>query len=684
MRQRYYVRGMDCAHETAMLRKELEGRTGVEQLSFDVTRQAMTIVGPIGRGEVESAVARTGMKAEPFDGHKEEDRKLLALSTAISGLALLAGLLAGAVDQPRLPFLLVSIAAGIWHVLPRAFGAARRLSPDMHLLMTIAIVGAMGIGEWVEAASVAFLYSLSLALEAWSVGRARRAVEKLLELAPATARLADSGSEVPAADVKPGTRILVKPGERLPLDGVVVDGRSGVDQSPITGESMPVEKQEGAAVFAGSINGGGALVVETTKPAGETTVAHMVRLVETAGEKRSRAERWVDRFARVYTPVIMGMALLVCVVPPLLLGGAWGDWFYRALVLLVIACPCALVISTPVSIVAALASAARHGVLIKGGEHIETPARLQIVALDKTGTITRGEPRVSRVVALNGHTEEEVLSRAAAIEARSEHPIARAILDAAPDDLPEASDVVATPGKGVAGRVNSTRYWVGSHRWLDELRDEEQRVHDLADELAGPGRSVLFVGSEKHVCGFIAVSDEIRPDAPGQIGALKAAGIERVVMLTGDNLPTAQKIAELTGIDEVHAELLPEQKVGMVETLAASGTIAMVGDGINDAPAMARADLAIAMGAAGTDVAIETADVALMTDDLSKITWLIGHSRRTRRIIRQNIAAALLVKAVFFVLTMAGPASLWAAIAADMGVSLAVVANALRLLRPHD
>ena len=681
MRRRYYVRGMDCAHETALLRKELEGRAGVDELSFDVTRQAMTVIGPIPRGDVESAVARTGMKAEPFEGHKEEDRRILALSTAISGMALAAGLMAGVVDRPRLPFLLLSIAAGIWHVLPRAFGAARRFSPDMHLLMAIAIAGAMGIGEWVEAASVAFLYSLSLALEAWSVGRARRAVEKLLELAPATARLADSGSEVAAADVEPGTRILVKPGERLPLDGVVTNGMSGVDESPITGESMPVDKQEGAAVFAGSINGGGALTVETTKAAGETTVAHMVRLVETAGEKRSRAERWVDRFARVYTPAVMGLALLVGILPPLLLGGAWDEWFYRALVLLVIACPCALVISTPVAIVAALAAAARHGVLIKGGEHLETPARISIVALDKTGTITRGQPRVFEVVALDGHTEEEVLTRAAAIEARSEHPIARAILAAAPDDPPEARDVVAIPGKGVEGRVNSKRYWVGSHRWLDELRDEEQRVHERAEELAGPGRSVLFVGSERHVCGFIAVADEIRPDAREQVAALKAAGVERVVMLTGDNRPTAQRIAELTGIDEVHAELLPEQKVGMVETLSASGAIAMVGDGINDAPAMARADLGIAMGAAGADVAIEAADVALMTDDLSKIAWLIGHSRRTRRVIRQNIGAALLVKAAFVVLTMAGPASLWAAIAADMGVSLAVVANALRLLR---
>jgi Cd2+/Zn2+-exporting ATPase len=683
MRQAFLVRGMDCAHETALLRRELEGADGVDDLGFDVTRGKMTVVGPIASAEVVAAVARAGLRAEPWTGDRgREDKSVLTLSTALSGVATLAGVAAGAFGGPRAPFLALAVAAGLWHVLPSAWRALRQLRPDMHLLMCVAVAGAIGLSEWVEAATVAFLYSLSLALESWSVGRARRAVEKLLELAPATATLVDGEREVPAGEVAPGTRVLVRPGARVALDGAIVEGSSSLDESALTGESLPRAKEPGDPVYAGSINGEGSLVVETTRFADDSTVAHMVRLVEAAGEKRSRSERWVERFARVYTPAVMAAALLVLVVPPLLFGGAWGAWFYRALVLLVIACPCALVISTPVSIVAALTAAARHGVLVKGGEHMETPARLATVALDKTGTLTRGEPRVVEVVALNGHTEQEVLTRAAALEARSHHPIALAVLEAAQerDGLPAAEEVRTIPGKGVEGVVAGKRYWVGSHRWLDELREEDERVRARLEALAGPGRSVLFVGSERHVCGLIAVADEMRADAREQVAALRAAGIARVVMLTGDNAPTAERIAGLAGIDEAHAELLPDQKVAAVAGLCAEGPTAMVGDGINDAPAMARADLGIAMGA-GADIALEAADIALMRDDLSRLPWLVGHSKRTLAIIRQNVAASLAVKAAFVLLTLAGPASLWAAIAADMGVSLAVVFNALRLLR---
>ncbi|MHC4161896.1 MAG: heavy metal translocating P-type ATPase, partial [Planctomycetota bacterium] len=416
------------------------------------------------------------------------------------------------------------------------------------------------------------------------------------------------------------------------------------------------------------------------------TVAHMVRLVELAGEKRSKHERWVERFARLYTPAVMALAVLVLVAPPLLFGLAWDESFYRALVLLVIACPCALVISTPVSIVAGLTSAARHGALVKGGNHLETPARLGAIALDKTGTLTLGRPQVVEVVAYNDHSEEEVLARAAALDARSAHPIARAIVAAARargvEPLP-AQGVTARPGKGAEGIVDGRPFWVGSHRFLDELRGpEHDAVCARMEELAGPGRSVLFVGHEGHVCGLLAVADAIRPDAAEQIAALKREGVKPVVMLTGDNRPTAEAIGRAVGVDEVHAELLPAQKLTAIEKLKERhGTVAMVGDGINDAPAMARSDLGIAMGAAGSDAAIETADIALMADDLSRLPWLVRHSRRTLAIIRQNVAAALLVKAAFVVLTFAGGASLWAAITADMGVSLAVVFNALRLLR---
>ena len=684
-RQIFRVRGMDCASESAQLRRELEKLPGVDSLGFDPARGRMVVTGAVAREEVAAAVARTGMRAESWtDG--EESRRVLTVTTVLAGAAVLAGLAADLAGGTAWPFLLLAVGAGIWHVVPRALGAALHLRPDMHLLMCVAIAGAMGIGEWIEAASVAFLYSLSLALEAWSVGRARRAVQELLALTPATATLLDGERAVPAEEVAPGSRILVRPGERVPLDGVVRDGESGVDQSPLTGESLPVGKRVGDEVYAGSINGDGALVVETTKAADETTVAHMVRLVELAGEKRSAHERWVERFARIYTPAVMALALLVLVAPPLVTGMAWDESFYRALVLLVIACPCALVISTPVSIVAGLTSAARHGVLVKGGNHLETPARLGAIAFDKTGTLTHGRPEVVEVIAYGDHDEEEVLARAAALEARSAHPIARAIVAAARQRGVEpapAQNVSALHGKGAEGLVDGRRFWVGSHRFLDELRGpEHDAVCARMEELASPGRSVLFVGHEGHVCGLLAVADAIRPDARDQIAALKREGVAPIVMLTGDNRPTADAIGRAVGVDEVHAELLPAQKLTAIEDLGERhGTVAMVGDGINDAPAMARSDLGIAMGAAGSDAAIETADIALMTDDLSRLPWLVRHSRRTLAIIRQNVAAALLVKAAFVVLTFLGGASLWAAIAADMGVSLAVVANALRLLR---
>ena len=673
---------MDCASESVLIRRELEGAEGVESLAFDHARGRMVVVGPIGRDAVEAAVARTGLEAEAWTD-KRESRTLLSATTALSGAALLGGLASGLAGGVTVPFHAVAIGAGVWHVLPRALNALRHLRPDMHLLMCIAIAGAIGLGDWTEGASVAFLYSLSLALEAWSVGRARNAVEKLLQLTPATATLVD-GATKPADQVAVGTRIVVKPGERVPLDGVVAEGESEVDQSPLTGESLPVGKAPGDELFAGTINGSGALVVETTKMAGETTVAHMVRLVEMAGERRSASERWVERFARIYTPAVMALAALVLVVPPLLFAGDWGEWFYKSLVLLVIACPCALVISTPVSIVAGLASAARHGVLVKGGDHLETPARLDVIAFDKTGTLTEGRPRLMTVEAFDGHDDTDVLARAAAVEAHADHPIARAITVAAAErgiEVPAAANLRNHPGKGAEGVIDGKSYWVGSHRFLDELRGaEHDRVCARMEELAGPGHSVLFVGNERHICGILSVADEIRPGAAEQVAALKEAGIGRVVMLTGDNRPTAEAIGKRTGVDEVFAELLPEQKVDAIAGFKPA-CVAMVGDGINDAPAMARADLGIAMATRGTDIAIETADIALMTDDLSRLAWLVRHSRRTLAIIRQNAAAAILIKLVFVILTFLGFASLWTAIAADMGVSLAVTFNALRLLR---
>lgn len=715
----FKIRGMDCAEEIAILKREVGPLAGGEdRLGFDLLKAKMTVLSPtsgLSEQEVVQAVERTGMGAQVWREGSEEvekegiwQRRGRTVLAAVSGLATLAGfathaMLAGEISgalgsegmgvaEAGVPwaaraFYLLAILAGVWTVAPKAWFAVRRLRPDMNLLMTIAVLGAVAIGEWFEGATVAFLFAVSLALESWSVGRARRAVAALLDLSPATARLLRPDGreeEVPAGQVDVGARFVVRPGERLPLDGRVAGGTSEVNQAPITGESVPVPKTAGDEVFAGTINGDGALEVESTKRAEDTTLAHIIRMVEEAQSRKAPSEQWVERFARLYTPVVMGLALMVLLVPPLVFGGAWSDWVYRALVLLVIACPCALVISTPVSIVAALTAAARNGVLVKGGLFIEAPARLRAVALDKTGTLTWGRPSVVEVIPLAGHAEHELLERVGSLEARSEHPLARAILAYAKDRgiaIRPAEDFQILQGRGAKGRFEGREYWLGSHRYLEERGQETPEIHQQLESMSQAGRTAVVVGTGDHVCGLIAVADAVREESRGTVQALREAGIETVVMLTGDNRGTAEAIGKETGIDEVQAELLPAEKVAAIDQLVARyGQVAMIGDGVNDAPAMARATLSVAMGAAGSDAAIETADVALMSDDLSKLPWLIRHSRRTLRVIRQNIAFSLAVKLVFVILTFAGHASLWAAIAADMGASLLVVFNGLRLL----
>jgi len=703
---RFKIRGMDCAEEIATLKRELGPLVGGEELlAFDLLKARMTVqAAPAGITErqVIQAVERTGMRAEVWrEGAEEVEtegvwrRRGRTILSAVSGLALLAGFAAqglrpaNAVPPAARAFYLIAILAGVWTVAPKAWFALRRLRPDMNLLMTIAVLGAVAIGEWFEGASVAFLFAVSLALESWSVGRARRAVAALMDLSPKMARLLRAGGheeEVPAGQVPVGAHFVVRPGERVPLDGRVANGTSDVNQAPITGESVPVPKAAGGEVFAGTINGDGALEVESTKPAEETTLAHIIRMVEEAQSRKAPSEQWVERFARIYTPVVMGLALAAFVVPPLVWHAwdLWQIWAYRALVLLVIACPCALVISTPVSIVAALTAAARRGVLIKGGLFVEAPARLRAVALDKTGTLTWGRPAVVEVVPLAGHDERELLERVGALEARSEHPLARAILAYAKDRgaaIRPAEDFQILQGKGARGRFDGREYWLGSHRYLEQRGQETAEIHRRLEAMSEAGRTAVVVGTADHVCGLIAVADEVRAESRAAVQALRDAGIRSIVMLTGDNRGTAEAIARETGVDEIRAELLPAEKVAAVEQLVARhGQVAMIGDGVNDAPAMARATLAVAMGVAGSDAAVETADVALMSDDLSKLPWLIRHSRRTLGVIRQNVAFSLAVKAVFVVLALAGHASLWAAIAADMGASLLVIFNGLRLL----
>jgi Cd2+/Zn2+-exporting ATPase len=715
----FRIEGMDCAEEVTILRREIGPLVGGEErLSFDILNGRMTIAMPEGSPLQETvvveAVRRTGMTAVTLAGERKTEqgdpnrhRKQLQILALVSGVLTTTGFVVdafrgrgisaalgsehdlGDTGVPPLAKMLYSAAilAGVWTFIPKAISSAKRLRPDMNLLMVVAVCGAIYLGDWLEAAMVAFLFTLSLALESWSVGRARRAVAALLNLTPPTVSVLNGeGAEksVAAADVALGTRFIVRPGQRIPLDGKIRSGTSEINQAPLTGESVPVPKTVGDDVYAGTVNGDATLEVESTKAADQTAVANIIRLVGEAQAKRAPSEQWVDSFSRYYTPLVMAAALAVYVVG----GGVTGDfsgWLYRALVLLVIACPCALVISTPVSIVAALAGATRRGILIKGGPYVEAPARLRAIAFDKTGTLTVGRPAVLQVVPFQDHDERALLERAAALEARSTHPLAVAVTKYAEQQgitVRPAEKLQVIAGKGATGDYDGRSFWIGSHRYLEERKQETDDVHQQITRLSEAGHSVVVVGNDQHVCGFLVLADAVRPTAIATIKSLRDAGIEHLIMLSGDNQATAERIAKEVGIDEVRAELLPADKVAAIDDLVKRyGSVAMVGDGINDAPALAKATIGIAMGGIGSDAAIETADIALMGDDIGQLPWLIGHSRRALSIIKQNISFSLAVKAVFVALTIWGHASLWAAIAADTGASLLVIINGLRLLR---
>ena len=718
-KQDFVVTGLDCAEEVSLLKGTVGKLAGVHELDFRLLDAVMTVSfdpETVGSTQIIAAVDQAGLKVKSDEDDDEDGfwaRQGRRVMCSLSGILVLLGFLSHAlmhqsltdafvggegVDGHVFPLLsrllyLAAVISGSWFVLPKAVGAVRRRRADMNLLMSIAVIGALIIGEWFEAAAVAFLFSFSLLLESWSVERARRSIRSLMDLTPATARyLCPHDGDImekPVAEVPLGATVLVRPGEKFPLDGTLTKGRTEVNQAPVTGESTPVVKDPGDEVFAGTVNGSGAVEFTATKPASDTTVARIIRMVEDARSRRAPSEQWVEKFARYYTPAMINFALLVALVPPLFLGGVWSVWFYEALVILVIACPCALVISTPVSIVSALSASAHNGVLIKGGAYLEGAARIKAMALDKTGTITSGRPEVQEIVPLNGHTEQEVLSLATAMEIHSDHPLAQAILRRADEsgagDVTPAEQFEVLEGRGATAVLAGHRFWLGSHRMLREKGQETPKIHTRLEAMENAGHSVVALGNEEHVYGLISVADEMRPEAPAVIADLKRAGVTVVAMLTGDNQGTAEAVAGRSGISRIHAELLPEDKLRIVqEMVARHGQVAMVGDGINDAPALAAANLGIAMGAAGTDTAIETADIALMSDDLTRLPWLIRHAQRALRIIRQNIIFALGLKLLFMGLALAGIATLWMAVAADMGASLLVIANSLRLLRDAD
>ncbi len=692
MRLEFKVIGLDCAEEVAILKKALAKQEGITDLNFDVLNAKMIVTCEnVGADQIIQWTLDGGLKAVLWKEREKLEEAMFwsrykrFFTTIISGTFLVFAVYFHLKENPvadRLYFM--AMAFGAYFVIPKAYIALKNFQPDMNFLMLIAMAGAIAINEWFEGATVAFLFSVAILLEHWSVERARKAVSALIDLSPTIAHVIDKG-DTTVEEVQVGDRILVRPGEKVPLDGVIKEGATSINQSPITGESIPIQKKEGDEVFAGTLNEDGAFECQVTKGANDTTLARIIHLVEEAQSKRASSQQWVEKFAKTYTPIMIGIAILVAIVPPLLFGSGWDIWFYRALVILVIACPCALVISTPVSIVSGMTAAARKGVLIKGGMFLEMPSKLRALALDKTGTLTYGRPEVHRVIPLNGHTEEELLVRAAALEAPSEHPIAQAILNYAKKknvQVKRAEDFQITQGKGAEGTFEGTRYWIGSHRFMHEMKQETPEIHEMALELEDAGHSIIAIGNERHICGLISVADEPRAQVRQVIQQVKEAGVEKIVMLTGDNKPAAEAIAQLTGVDEVQSELLPEDKVESVEHLKKKWeTVAMIGDGINDAPAMAAASFGISMGSMGTDAAIETSDIVLMSDDLSRVPWLIHHSRRSVRTIQQNIIFALAMKSIFLVLAIVGLASLWMAIAADTGAALVVVFNGLRLLR---
>jgi Cd2+/Zn2+-exporting ATPase len=697
------VAGVDCAEEVSLIQRALKPLRGVRDvrvnimsgkaiIAHDETITPDVLIKVIGEAGVKAI--REGEKA----GDKAQQRqKQRLLSVSISGVLTVLCLLAHwahfAPESVTIALFLATIISGGWFIAPKAVAAARRLSPDVNLLMAIAVVGAAGIGEWSEGAAMAFLFALSELLESFSVARARRAIQSLLKLAPQTALRNDGDRfvEVPVEKVHVGGIIAVKSGARVPLDGAIVNGDSSIDQAPITGESMPVEKKQGDQVFAGTINGEGSLEVRVTKNYSDTTLSKIIHLVEEAQSQKASSQRFVDVFAKYYTPSVMALAFLVFLLPPMILGAAWGVWFYRALVLLVIACPCALVISTPVSIVSGLTAMARRGVLIKGGAFLEAVGKLKALAVDKTGTITEGRPRVTRVVSIDSTDEAEIVWIAAAIDTHSDHPLAQAVVEYAEErgvNFPRSENYQAHTGRGAEAEVGGHHYFVGNHRFAHELAVCSDAIENVLADIEEQGQSVVVVGHKPHadcagqVLGIVAVGDTMRPNAPDAIRSLHATGVQKVVMLSGDNQRTVNAIARQAGVDEAYGDLLPDQKIEHVrKLLAAYIHVGMIGDGVNDAPAMAAATIGIAMGAAGTDTAIETADIALMKDDLSKVAEAVHLGRQTLRIIQTNIIFALAVKALFLALALFGYTSLWLAILADTGATLLVILNALRVLR---
>lgn len=696
----FRIDNMCCPTEEALIRGRLEMMPQIERLEFNLMQQRLTVWHDGSKRPIEEALKSLGMQTvaiggESKQGDEAEKQRAPHLQSLKLALGLVAAIGAEALawstgQENSVAVILLSLAAiGIsgLGVYKKGWIALRNRNLNINALMSIAVTGAVLIGQWPEAAMVMVLFAIAELIEARSLDRARNAIQGLMELAPDTVnvRLDDGSWAVrDAGNVAIASIVRVKPGGRIALDGEVTGGQSTVNQAAITGESMPVAKGVGDKVFAGTVNEHGSIEYRVTASHSNSTLSRIIRAVEEAQASRAPTQRFVDKFSRIYTPAVFAIALLVAIAPPLLFDGNWMTWIYKALVMLVIACPCALVISTPVTIVSGLAAAARAGILIKGGVYLEQGGRIRSIALDKTGTITHGSPVVTDMHALQGEGERAFWI-AASLAGRSDHPVSSAVSrhwksQTQSTPLADVSDFEALAGRGTKGRIGGAWYYLGNHRLVEDLGICNDKTEAVLSRLEQDGKTVVVLCNEAAPLLVIAVADTIRANSRAAIAELHDLGV-RTVMLTGDNAVTAAAIAREVGIDDARGSLLPEDKLAAIEIeLANHGTVGMVGDGINDAPALAKADIGFAMGAAGTDTAIETADVALMDDDLGKLAQFIRLSRKTGRILRQNIVLALAIKAAFMVMAIMGTATLWMAVFADMGASLLVVFNGLRLL----
>ncbi|UOQ87529.1 cadmium-translocating P-type ATPase [Gracilibacillus salinarum] len=688
----YHVEGMDCGSCAQSIENHLNSVAGVANASVSFSTGKMKVDHEISVEDIVSEVKKIGYKAIPIEGRaKETEAKSHNEYRPIvfSGILIALGFIGSfTILSPIISTLLYAIAMVISGYKPvkSAFFAVKSRSLDMNVLMSAAAIGAAIIGEWFEGATVVWLFALGTALQNQSIEKTRKSIQNLMELAPAEAWI-KVGSELkkkPVEDIRVGETVIVKPGDRIPLDGDIIEGETSVNQAPITGESIPVDKNSGDSVYAGTINESGSIEVRVTKLVEDTAIAKIIHLVEEAQEQKAPTQAFIDKFANIYTPIVFALALVVIVFLPLFGFGSWGEWIYKGLALLVVACPCALVISTPVAIVSAIGNAAKNGVLIKGGTFLEKAGAIKAIAFDKTGTLTEGKPVVSDVKVIT-QSEHELLSIAFTLENYSTHPIAKTIVAYAKEkqvQVKQGQLFKTITGKGVQATIDGKLYFAGNLKLFEELNVPLDAMKREIQELQSQGKTVVVIGTETKITGIIAVSDSLRPATASALKELKGAGVDEVVMLTGDNQGTAKRIADEASVTRYFAELMPEDKVNVIKQLRSEGYhVAMVGDGINDAPALATSDLGIAMGGAGTDTAMETADIVLMADNLEKLPHTMKLSRKALAIIKQNIWFSLIVKLIAFVLIFPGWLTLWMAVLSDTGAALIVILNALRLVK---